>query len=217
MKRISIIVAIVLIATIGGVYATWNYPGTSTNIGLQQNQTITLENAVQDGAAGSYTLTHNISSINITPDGQDTKNAKLVATYSSGSAPEFILTFKPTINAGDQIEEKALASYVYFGTERTFVWGEPSTTLFTFPVGKTSPITIFTADETTEEYHWEWIQADGLFKCTITFSDITDIVNFNTTVHLPTIEDYNKFQQDVFFGGHSLQLHMHISNIAPTA
>ena len=51
MKKLSILVAIIVIVTIGGVYATWNYAGTSTEIGQQVNQTITLENAVQDGAA----------------------------------------------------------------------------------------------------------------------------------------------------------------------
>lgn len=216
MKKLSTIIALILIVTIGGVYATWNYAGTSTDIGLQQNQTVTLENSVQDGAAGVYTMTHNISSINITPDSQETKNATLVATYTSGTAPQFVLTFKPATNAGDVIETKALDSYIYFGTERTFTWGDPAAPLFNFPVGKGSPITIKTADQTSAEYHWEWVEAEGVFKCTITFASITDIIAFNTTVTLPSIEDYDLFKTNVFFGGHTLQLHMHISNIAPT-
>ena len=217
MKKLSTLIAIILIATIGGVYATWNYAGTSTDIGLQNNQTVTLENAVQDGAAGTYTMTHNITSINITPDSQETKNALVTATYSSGTAPQFVLTFKPATNAGNVIETKALTSYVYFGTERSFTWGDPAVPLFSFPVGKAAPLTIATADQTSATYHWEWVEAEDVFKCIIDFASITDIINFATPVTLPSIEDYNLFKTNVFFGGHTLQLHMHISNIAPTA
>jgi len=216
MKKLSTIIALILIVTIGGVYATWNYAGTSTDIGIQNNQTVTLENSVQDGAAGEFTMTHNIASINITPDSQETKNATIVATYTSGSAPTFVLTFRPATNAGDTIELNALDSYVYFGTERTFTWGTPATDLFTFPKGKTTPINIKTADQTSAPYHWVWDVEAEVFKCTIEFSSITDIIDFATDVHLPTIEDYNLFKSNVFFGGHTLQLHMHISNIAPT-
>ncbi len=228
MKKLSILIAMILCVTIGGVYAAWNYAGTSTDIGLQINQTVQLEQSSQNGAAGTYSLSHNITAINITPDDQTTKNATIVATYSQGNAPVFELTFKPATNAGDVIETNALTSYVYFGTERSFIWDHDANSetekvnVFTFPCGKPiadkqEPKVIATADQQTEGPKWTWDQAAGVFKCTLTFASITDIITFDSNVHLPTIEDYNRFQSEVFFGGHSLQLHMHISNIAPTA
>lgn len=228
MKKLSILIAMILCATIGGVYAPWNYAGTSTDIGLQINQTVQLEQSTQNGAAGTYTLSHNITAINITSDDQATKNATIVASYSQGgSAPIFELTFKPATNAGDVIETNALTSYVYFGTERAFTWDHddnPETAkvnVFTFPCGKPiadkqQPKVIATADQQTEGPKWTWDKSAGVFKCTLTFAEITDIITFESNVQLPTIEDYNRFQNEVFFGGHSLQLHMHISNIAPT-
>ncbi len=229
MKKLSTLIAIILIATIGGVYATWNYAGTSTNIGVQHNQTVILEDATQNDAAGMFTMTNNITSIAITPDSQTSKNAVLVATYSTTEKyPIFNLTFKPAINAGDDIEGNAITSYVYFGTERTFTWDKDGdgtefapVDLFVFPNGKSAPITIDTADKTTSAYFWEWNQSAGVFECEITFADITDIIKFNDpedgyVVTLPSIDDYNLFKNQVLFGGHSLQLHMHISNIAPT-
>ena len=228
MKKLSILIAMILCATIGGVYAAWNYAGTSTDIGLQINQTVQLEQSSQNGAAGTYTLSHNITAINIAPDDQSTKNATIVASYTQGSsAPIFELTFKPATNAGNVIETNALTSYVYFGTERAFTWdhdANPETAkvnVFTFPCGKPipdkqQPKVIATADQQTEGPKWTWDQSAGVFKCTLTFAHITDIITFESNVQLPTIEDYNRFQSEVFFGGHSLQLHMHISNIAPT-
>ena len=217
MKKLSTLIALVLIATIGGVYATWNYAGTNTNIGIYENQTITLENAVQDGAAGTFTLEHNIKSINIAPDDQLTKNAVIVPTYTSTSdtKPSLTLTFTPATNAGDVIERDALAAYVYFGTERSFTWNGKA--VFTFAVNSTKPIKIDTADKTASQYHWE--KQGSSFVCKIEFADISNIValNVDNPISLPTIDDYNQFQQEVFLNGHTLQLHMHLTNINPAA
>lgn len=218
MKKLSTLIAIILIATIGGVYATWNYAGTTKDIGVQENKTVTLENAVLDGAAGTYTLTHNIASINITPNNQEDKLATIVATYTSGDKPVFTLTFDAAPNAG-VIRDEALASYVYFGTERDFSWdwGEEitDTNLFVFANGKTSPMTINVYDEdNAQEPAWNKVQ-EGKFTCEITFNSITDIINFAHDLYLPEINDYNALLS--LFGTHNIALHMHLSNIDPRA
>lgn len=210
MKKLSILVAIIVIVTIGGVYATWNYAGTSTEIGQQVNQTITLENAVQDGAAGSYTLSHNIASISIAPNNQEDKLATLVATYTDGSsAPKLRLTFTPAANAGDDIEANALASYVYFGTERDFTWKGGS--MFTFANGKTSPMSIGAVNSGAATV---WTKDGSTFTCELTFASLEELIEFSSNIYLPTIDDYNEFLAELG-GSHSIQLHMHISNKQP--
>ena len=213
MKRLSLLVAILLIATIGGVYATWNYAGTTKDIGVQEYQAITLESAVQDGAAGSYTLTHNLKTIAIAPNNQDEKLAVLVPTFTDGSTQvKLTLTFTPSTNAGDEIEANALTSYVYLGTERTFTYGEPATEIFTFEKGKTAPITIGAANS-TEPYKWTKIGAS--FTCEITL-DFEDVIAFAQEIRLPTIDDFNAFLA-ALGNAHTINMHLHISNINPAA
>lgn len=220
MKKLSTLIAIILIATIGGVYATWNYAGTTTNIGVQENKTITLEDAVLDGAAGTFTLSHNINTIVITPVDQETKEAQVFATYTSGNAPVFTLTFTPAPNAGS-IADYALTSYVYFGTENDYKWDwdknpeTESTSLFKFPnASKAEPYVINATNETGGDY--TWVEEDGKFTCTITFAKITEIIDFAQVLKLPEIDDYNALVS-AFGTRHTIALHMHLSNIAPNA
>ena len=214
MKKISLLVAILLVATIGGVYATWNYAGVATDIGIHTNQAITLENAVQNGQAGTYTLTTNLTAINIAPNTQEDKIATLVPTPGN---TDIVLTlkFQPTINAGEDIETNALLSYVYFGTEREFTWkGNP---MFTFANGKAKPIIIREADETPNEGEYKWTkpsQDADYFICEITLP-FEKVIAFAQTIQLPTIDDYNNFLA-ALGGAHSIMMHLHLSNIAPT-
>jgi len=213
MKRVSLIVAIMLIATVGGVYATWNYAGTTTDIGVQENQAIALENAVQDGAAGTYTLSHNLKTISIAPNNQQDKLATLVPVMTDGAdTVKLTLTFTPTVNAGDVIEENALTSYIYFGTERVFTYGTPATDVFSFKYGKTDYITIGAANS-AETYKWDDTDDDGTFTCEIELP-FADVVKFTNEISLPTIDDYNAFLA-ALGNAHTIQMHLHLSNIIP--
>jgi len=57
MKKLSLIMAMVLIATIGGVYATWIYP--EDDIKAEITTTKAIETAVSDGAKGVITINEN--------------------------------------------------------------------------------------------------------------------------------------------------------------
>ena len=215
MKKLSTLIAIILIATIGGVYASWNYANSSTGFGIHDEKAILLTEAVQEGAAGAYTLTHNIDTISIEPETQENKKAEMVATYTAGaSTPSITLTFTPKSNASKEIKTNGVKSYVYFGMAQDLQWQGNS--VFGFTYGKTSPITIDIMGSGAQ-YAWEDEDEDGVFTCTINFTEIEDIVELATDVYLPSIEDYNSFFQTVFGGNNKIQLHLHISNEMPQA
>ncbi len=92
MKKLSLLVALILCVTIGGVYATWTYAGNEIK---EQNATLTnkMGEVVLSGAAGAYHFSNNTLRFTVEPD-EGTYKPVLVA---SGSAT---LTFsaEPTIS-----------------------------------------------------------------------------------------------------------------------
>ena len=212
MKKITLIVAALVIATIGGVYATWNYAGVATDIGIQTNQAITMENAVQNGQAGTYEMTTNLTAINITPNTQEDKIATLKPTMD-GDNVVITLKFTPTVNAGDDIEKNALTSYIYFDVERDFKWNGED--IFLFAHDATQAIVINRADSTEEGYKWETTDEIDYFTCTITLN-FAELVAIQAGIELPTIDDYNDFIAAIG-GSHNIMIHMHLTNIAPNA
>ena len=58
MKKLSLLVALLLIATIGGVYATWTYVG-NDQIHTFSPKGVIMEDVEIEGTVGSYTIESN--------------------------------------------------------------------------------------------------------------------------------------------------------------
>lgn len=220
MKKLSLLISLILCVTIGGVYAAWNYAGTSTEISTHTSSPIVLTGADQNEKAGTYTLVSNIQGIRIEPETQENKKATLVPVYTNGNVPTLTLTFTPAVDAGDAIETDALETYVYFGIATDYQWN--STSVFTFTHDVENAIKINKATATVNEGEYKWEKQGTNFTCTIVLEpteermtqigSLADLVEI-ADITLPTIDDYNAFFAAI--GSDDVSLHMHATNVNP--
>ena len=104
MKKLSLIMAMVLIATIGGVYATWQYQQ-DVSMTVEREITVTLQGATIDGAAGQIGVTIPADfSIKVT-------NVGNYWTALSASGADIAITFTPSAGADANIADGVTLGY----------------------------------------------------------------------------------------------------------
>lgn len=114
MKKLSLLVALMLCITIGGVYATWSYAGTNDIADAYAEAKVTITDAVLAGANGTYTIESNLM-LSVDQANED-HEAELVFA-SNDSNPIFLkVTFAPSDFASQEIKNNAVPSELYFGT-----------------------------------------------------------------------------------------------------
>ena len=196
MKKISILIALALIVTIGGVYATWNY----------ENENSVAESHIHMGlnmagysaglnAKGSIEMFYNGMSI-LVDDEDNNKQPEIKLTG------EMIFIFTPYNNAAQTIKDN--------GIPMQFVLGQSGTMQFV-PDGGTENVNIFkfvnndpaqltptkiTAGNATTLYPGHDLSAhiDG-FAVRIQASDVTAKIQFGGTFTLSTLTLYHDFQK----------------------
>ncbi|MBQ8872610.1 MAG: hypothetical protein IJ032_01530 [Clostridia bacterium] len=121
MKKLSLLVALLLIATIGGVYATWTYVG-NDQIHTFSPKGVIMEDVEIEGTVGSYTIESNFVQGRIDQaKGADTdpsKYYKAVLDYELKAGDTYAkVTFKftPNATAGKDIQTKGVTTYLWFG------------------------------------------------------------------------------------------------------
>lgn len=112
MKKLSLLVALILCVTIGGVYATWTYAGNEIK---EQNATLTnkMGEVVLSGAAGAYHFSDNTLRFTVEPE-DGTYTPTLVA---SGSAT-LKFSAEPTISP-DALAKALAATITVEATDLT--------------------------------------------------------------------------------------------------
>lgn len=121
MKKLSLLVALLLIATIGGVYATWTYVG-NDQIHTFSPKGVIMEDVEIEGTVGSYAIESNFVQGRIDQaKGADTdpsKYYKAALSYEfKDGATKAKVTFKftPNATAGKDIQTKGVTTYLWFG------------------------------------------------------------------------------------------------------
>ena len=117
MKKLSVLIALVLCVTIGGVYAAWTYTNPDADITDRHfNQLITISAAVEEGAAGEYAIETNITGMTIdqkgtNSEGVDFHKAVLNYTTSDSQTPYIRFTLKLKENTGSDIQSNLQTKY----------------------------------------------------------------------------------------------------------
>lgn len=183
MKKLSLLVALVLLVTVGGVYATWNYAT------LQMNE-----------------VEHTFKNLGITDVNTNTQTGKVAVTDT------LILkiddndgSYTPAwdIDVTDAVAGKLLIAF-------TPNPGADNTTLkYTITIANntytphTAPVAIFSVNgdktahtEAEEVLSGTFTYTAGNASATeeITFADITASLGVNGDFTLPTLDDYNNYK-----------------------
>ena len=114
MKKLSLLVALFMCLTIGGVYATWQYAGTNDIADAFAETKVTIADAELTGANGTYKVESNLV-LSVDQANKD-HEAKLVFASNNGSAIFLKVTFTPAQNAPKEVKQGAVPSELYFGT-----------------------------------------------------------------------------------------------------
>ncbi|MBP3478127.1 MAG: hypothetical protein J6K03_01425 [Oscillospiraceae bacterium] len=179
MKKLSILVALILCVTIGGVYATWTYPGTSV---AEYKIPLTHQMAGVDfsGSAGVYEVTSNTLSYTI--DQKDTGDYTPVMRLTGS------VSF--TFTAHDQISESALTAAL-----------TPTVTIYTEDLSSATydDKAIFTVNSsfslTLDKAMWTKSgDDDDVYTYTIQASELANAITLNDGFCLDTNDEYLAFQ-----------------------
>jgi len=181
MKKLSVLIALVLCVTIGGVYAAWTYTNPDADITDRHfNQLITISAATQEGAAGEYAIETNITGMSIDQKGTNSESvdfhkAVLNYTTSDGETPYIKFTLRLKENTGSDIFSTLDSTYsiAVIGTQNYN--GSP----------------IFSDNNpNTEEIVWVYDDANDIYYYEIT--DMATEFTLNDIV-LPSKADHTAF------------------------
>ena len=186
MKKFSILIALCVLLTVGGVYATWIYSG--NQIDAQTEPFVSKMGGLDhEGNSGSYTFTNNSLDFAVEPDTQETKITTIV--WGTGSM-QLVLTPKTDIN--DAMLQKALNATITVELASSTAGEYKGETVYT--IDPDFAVTL-TADDWTSHNDGEY------FTYTITADTIKDAISIGS-FHLPSEDDYTEFKsviQDVKF------------------
>ena len=186
MKKFGILIALCVLLTVGGVYATWIYSG--NQIDAQTEPFVSKMGGLDhEGNSGSYSFTNNSLDFAVEPDTQETKITTIV--WGTGSMQR-VLTPKTDIN--DAMLQKALNATITVELASSTAGEYKGETVYT--IDPNFAVTL-TADDWTSHNDGEY------FTYTITADTIKDAISIGS-FHLPSEDDYTEFKsviQDVKF------------------
>lgn len=113
MKKLSLLIALCMLLTIGGVYATWSYVGSTDIIDAFAESKVTIADAVIEGTYGIYKIDSNL--VLTVDQANDNHEAELVFGSNNDQPVYLTVTFTPSVNAPKGIKENAVESELYFG------------------------------------------------------------------------------------------------------
>ena len=113
MKKISLLIALCMLLTVGGVYATWSYVGSTDIIDAKAEAKVTITAAVSEGTYGTYAIESNL--VLSVDQANDNHEAELLFESNNGEPVFLRVTFTPNAYAPQTIKQEAVPSELYFG------------------------------------------------------------------------------------------------------
>lgn len=202
MKKLSLLVALILCVTIGGVYATWTYAGEKVT-DAKYESVIRLTDAVESGAYGTYTVESNLK-LFIDQSAVGDYSAKLVFSKNNAEDNRDIflkVTFKPntdlatpdiiTNGISSQLSFAALAPMQVKAKEATINVKGSSVKKYILDESA-SPVNIlkFADPETIV-----WTKDGDVFTFTLDQEALESKIKLAYDFYLPTKADYDTFSQ----------------------
>ena len=108
MKKLSLLIAMILCVTIGGVYATWTYTQNTDVADEAVNMNMNLTDVAYSGSYGTYKVDTTGLSLTIDPKANTTHTTALYATGS------ILITFTPNSVAPAEVKENGVSTTYAF-------------------------------------------------------------------------------------------------------
>lgn len=194
MKRLSILIALMLCVTIGGVYATWTYAGTNDIADAFAEAKITIADAELTGANGTYSITSNL--VLTVDQANEDHEAELVFSSNNSEAIFLKVTFTPAANAPQAIKDNAVPSELYFGTTAPMQYKIDAEGNYS-ETGTPTDILKFknVADGDLDENVIWTQQSDGTFTYTLDENDLKEQIQLNRVFVLDIKSEHDAFRE----------------------
>ena len=108
MKKLSLIIALALLVTIGSVYANWIYNDHTDVADITGSRAVTMTPATFDGGLGTYSVTTAGLTMKIDPKEGTTHTTSLLVDG------EIVVTFTPSAYASNDIKNNAVPTKAIF-------------------------------------------------------------------------------------------------------
>ena len=196
MKKLSLLMALAMLITVGGVYATWIYNEAPAAVGFSSIG-VQLEGYDNTGSKGSISA---VSDFSLDIDDMGGYVPGFVPSKQDGVVT---ITFTPTQFADPDIQENGLASlnyrlYAKIGTD------ELDVTQITYTFGGETYQIFEKFDTELKSVNLETKSfADGKFTYTISVDDVLALMTLKPGVQLETFAEYEAYQlalQNITFG-----------------
>lgn len=193
MKKLSLLIAMILCVTIGGVYATWVYTGDENVADVSEPITINLEDPANGGAHGTYTLKKDLNGAETFIRIDDTNNDHIAELVCRGTIR---IEFTPAPLAPDEIKNGEFDSWVYF-----------TTNIDTLTFDGQKIFEDFTHTDKDTGIKITWTVQDGKLVCDLT-DYLIDEINLATSIKLDSLADYNRFATAIEFA----KINVHVTD-----
>lgn len=199
MKKLSILMALLLCLTIGGVYATWSYAGTNDIADAFAEAKATIADAELVGANGTYKVESNL--VLTVDQANDEHEAELVFSSNDGKPIHLTVTFTPSTNAPKEIKDSAVPSELYFGTSSTMQYPMDDKGNFKEDGEKTD---IFKFGDENQyasngifepNVNWNGPDSNGVFTYTLDEDDLKSMIQLSQTFKLDLKSEHDKFRE----------------------
>lgn len=167
MKRLSLLIALMLAVTIGGVYATWNYAQGNV-LSREKYLKPSMTDKVVDNAKGVIDVNMESLSIVIDEDPSNKHHGKMNITG------EIVITFTPNAGADEDVMANGIPLQVQLAVNGTNLYGESEI------------FTINTAQVSLNE-------GQATKSVTISSEMLKTWISLND-IYLPTVDDYSEFK-----------------------
>ena len=178
MKKLSLLIALCILLTVGGVYATWIYSG--NQIDSQTTPFVSKMGGLDhEGNSGSYTFTNNNLEFSVEPNTQQEKITTI--QWNDGS---ITLVFTPKGDINDAMLANALNATITVELASDTAGEYNNTAIYTVDPDFAVALD---ADDWTEHNDGEY------YTCPITAAMIKDAISIGS-FHLPSEDDYTAFK-----------------------
>ena len=194
MKKLSLLIALCMLLTIGGVYATWSYVGSTDIVDAFAEAKVTITDAVIEGTYGIYKIESNL--VLQVDQANDKHEAELVFSSNNGEEVYLKVTFTPSTNSPKAIKDNAVPSELYFGVTTPMQYKMDSTGNYS---STGTPVDIFTFKNPgngTLDNVFNWTkESNGTFTYTLNADQLKEQISLSQTFVLDIRTEHDAFRE----------------------
>lgn len=184
MKKLSLLIALAMLITVGGVYATWNYAGLVMQDVTHEFKYLSITDTDTDTQSGRVSVTDTLV-LKIDDEGDYTPGWD--SDVTAQSAGNLQLLFTPNPGASD-----TTLKYTVSIENNTYTAPDSSEAVGIFKINGVATANVAKTTILEGTFTYDAGQT-GICQETITFAEITNVLKPNDEVTLPTIEHYEKY------------------------